>query len=240
MNISDPKKYYDFVHINSLKFDEEDYFINHKEKYLLLKKLIENKKPKSILDIGAGSGIFYSLLDESYAEKVLAIEVVPEFVEVLKKRGINAKVCNVEKEEIPATDNSFDMVICDSILEHTLKPKKLVSKIYRCLKSGGIYVVIIPNATSIMRRWHFLRGRNLFWPLIDNLYTKNYLPRCSIFYSEKELKFILEDSDLIINEVQFINETFHDDKALSVKACRFLSLFNTKFKDVIFLVGKKL
>lgn len=233
------EKVWDFVDIPCVKYNEKDYYNHHLKKYGLVKEVIENLGPKRILDIGVATGIFYSLLPDFHNNEVFGIDIVPEFMPILKKRGIKAQLCNIEKESVPSPNESFDLVICDSIFEHTLKPKHLTTEIHRVLKPGGGFIVVVPNATSIIRRWNHLRGRNIFGALIDNLYFRDYLSRCSVFYSEKELSLILEGSQLVVERVEYINETSHDVNKLVIKAIRLLGALVPQFRDVIFLVGHK-
>lgn len=239
LNEQETKKAWDFVNIPRIGLDEKDYYNHHLKKYGLVKRVIENLNPKSVLDIGIATGIFYSLLPNFDNSKVLGIDIVPEYIPILKKRGIEARLCNIEKESIPCPDESFDMVICDSIFEHTLKPKHLTAEIRRVLKSGGVFIVVVPNAVNIKLRWSQMRGRNIFEPLIDNLYFRDYLSRCSIFYSERELRFILGKGDLIVDKVDYINETSHDVNKFLTKIFRLISIFVPQFRDVIFLTGHK-
>lgn len=241
MQISEPKEkenIWSFVSIPNMEF-EEKYFRHHLKKYLLVKDIIEKKNPQTILDIGVGTGIFYSLFKKLSIYKIYGIEFVSNFIPLLQKRGITAVQSNIEKEPIPFETETFDFIICDSILEHTLNPKHLLSEIYRLLKPNGYFVLVVPNATSAVLRWSHLRGRNIFWPLIDNLHTKDYLARCSVFYSDKELKFAFEESNLKINQIDYINETSHDLRKLTVKILRFLGFLLPRFRDVIIVTGNK-
>lgn len=219
--------------------NEQDYFNHHLKKYDLVKKIIEEKNPERILDIGAGSGIFYSLLPNFSAYELHAVEYASDLVNILKKRGIRAKQCNIEKECIPYDDNFFDLIVCDSIIEHTLNPRHLITEIERVMKQDASLILVAPNATSLIRRWNHLRGRNLFEPVIDNLLTKDYLKRCSIFYAEAELRRFLGFKNLVICQTYYLNEISHDPKKILIKMIRMLGFFIPRFRDVIVVVSKK-
>lgn len=53
-----------------------------------------------------------------------------------------ADLCASNSELIAS--NSFDVVICTEVLEHTLQPFKAVEEIFRMLKRGGVAVVSTP------------------------------------------------------------------------------------------------
>jgi ubiquinone/menaquinone biosynthesis C-methylase UbiE len=238
-NVESNRNVWNFVSIPPSMESEEKYFRNHLGKYVLVKDIIEKANPETILDIGVGTGIFYSLFKDLSVYKIYGIEFVSNFIPLLQKRGITGIQCNIEKEKIPFEDASFDFVICDSILEHTLNPKHLFSEINRVLKPNGHFVVVVPNGTSALLRWSHLRGRNIFWPLIDNLHTKDYLVRCSVFYSEDELKFAFRESNLKIDKIDYINETSRDLSKIIVKILRFIGLLLPRFRDVVIATGSK-
>jgi len=47
--------------------------------------------------------------------------------------------------DIPLSDDSFDSVICSSVLEHVKDPRKAVKEIHRILKPGGAVFVMVPS-----------------------------------------------------------------------------------------------
>jgi SAM-dependent methyltransferase len=54
-----------------------------------------------------------------------------------------AKV-KMDAHDIPFENESFDMVFCNHVLEHVDDDKKVMSEIYRVLKSGGWGILQIP------------------------------------------------------------------------------------------------
>lgn len=227
---------WEMVNMPHLRYNEEKYFLGHKKKYEIVKRLIEETKPKKILDIGASAGYFYSMFEDLSRYEIHAVELVDEFVAILKKRGIQVSKLNIENENIPFDDGYFDFVVCDSIIEHTLRPKHLISEIARVLKSGGRFVIVVPNATAARRRWGHFRGRSIFESLIDSLYSKDYLYRCSVLYNERDLRWVTREY-LTIDHVEFINEKQKDEKALSVMVCRLFSILNHSLKDILIASG---
>ena len=53
-----------------------------------------------------------------------------------------ADLCNMNEQLIAS--ESFDLVLCTEVLEHTLRPFDAVNEIYRILKPGGTVCVTVP------------------------------------------------------------------------------------------------
>jgi SAM-dependent methyltransferase len=50
--------------------------------------------------------------------------------------------------ELPFSDNSFDIVICNHVLEHVINEKKALNEIYRVLKPSGWAILQVPVASE--------------------------------------------------------------------------------------------
>jgi len=72
--------------------------------------------------------------------------------EVLRVRGappadVRMSVFDVERDEFPHADESFDVVLCLEVLEHlSVDPMAMMAEINRVLKPGGTLVLTTPNA----------------------------------------------------------------------------------------------
>lgn len=53
-----------------------------------------------------------------------------------------ADLCEINESVI--ADNSFDLIVCTEVLEHTLRPWDAVSELHRMLKPGGVLGVTSP------------------------------------------------------------------------------------------------
>jgi len=208
---------WNFKKLDDPFFDEENYFLDHEGHYKEFKKIINSlDSVKKICDIGICMGSFWRVFDENNELEIHGIDIVPEFLDVAKSRGFHVKICDINKENAPFEDNMFDLVICDSILEHTFKPNHLIKECMRILKPEGYLLLSTPNALSFMMRWNYLRGRNQFWPLIHNLISEvGYLKRCSIFYGLKEIKILFPDKQV---KPFFIYEDFWRNRKASIMA----------------------
>ncbi len=88
--------------------------------------------------------------------KPLMLHVAPEacfmgkFAGLLGKNYITADLCSplarvkMDVQSIPFPENSFDMVMCNHILEHVSDDRLAMRELYRVLKPGGWGIVQVP------------------------------------------------------------------------------------------------
>lgn len=52
--------------------------------------------------------------------------------------------CNIEKDNFPFEDNTFDYVWSKSVIEHISNPENMIKESYRVLKKNGIIIIMCP------------------------------------------------------------------------------------------------
>lgn len=124
-----------------------DYFAN-----ILVMELEEfiPIRNKRVLDVGGAQGQFCRVLSEK--RQCDAINLDPD-----PGRYLWPKPMNIEKyiwpktkvafaDNMPFSDNEFDIGICRGVLEHipTEKQQQSVNEMYRVTKLGGIFYIMIP------------------------------------------------------------------------------------------------
>jgi ubiquinone/menaquinone biosynthesis C-methylase UbiE len=94
-----------------------------------------------LLDLGAGAGIIPQNNFKNLTSRVCGIDPDPR---VLSNPYLHeAKVAF--GSHIPYSDDEFDIVFSDNVLEHLEKPIEVFHEVYRVLKPGGYFVVKTPN-----------------------------------------------------------------------------------------------
>jgi len=111
-------------------------------------KLIESGK--CLLDVGCGCGTFGFFAKEKYP-LVYGIDVSESAVKDSERNGIIACVCDLDRENMPFSNNFFDAVVCLDVMEHVLDPHKLLDEVHRALKPGGIFVISTPNISEVRK-----------------------------------------------------------------------------------------
>ncbi|TAK29850.1 MAG: class I SAM-dependent methyltransferase [Chloroflexota bacterium] len=112
-----------------------------------------------LLDIGVGDGGFAECMKPRVSE-VFGIDVSPIAVQSARRRGIEAFVCDLDREASPFPDRHFDVITCLDVIEHVLDPRKLLLEISRLATPGGVVVVSTVNIRCV-KYLHsvVLRGR---------------------------------------------------------------------------------
>lgn len=115
---------------------------SREKKIRKIKKILSQerlKKTKSLLDIGTGGGFIASSFSQD-GIKVSSVDVVDYRVE---KSGYTFKV--VTSELLPFSDNSFDVVISNQVIEHVADASLHLQEMKRVLKQDGIIYLASPN-----------------------------------------------------------------------------------------------
>ncbi len=141
--------------------EDPSYEANRKERLLQAKKIVDIVKKYSkegtLLDIGAGSGIF---VEEALRGGFDASGVEPSIW--LQKKALEHKLPvtlgTFPHENCPGP---YDVITIIDVIEHVNNPVLLLQDAYKALKKGGILIVVTPNVNSLIARvlrykwWHF-------------------------------------------------------------------------------------
>jgi ubiquinone/menaquinone biosynthesis C-methylase UbiE len=220
-------------------FSDEDYLASSHDRYSLIARKIKELNPKTILDIGVCTGKFYTahLPDFVKGKKVYGVDVDDNYIDIARQRGITAERANIETDPLPFGNKFFDVLVCDSMLEHTLKPNHMFAEMRRVLKDDGKLILSVPSGVSVLNRWNQLRGANPFYSLIDNLATKDYMKRCAILYSIPDLEKIMRKT-FMIRDTHFLNLDDAGKKITTMRRlCRLVSQLRPSLKDGILIVA---
>jgi 2-polyprenyl-3-methyl-5-hydroxy-6-metoxy-1,4-benzoquinol methylase len=144
------------------------------------KMLIQASKPKKVLDIGCGDGVFLGMFksvdcevfgteyDKKNEDLCRAKEIIMFSGDFLHKTDSNLK-------------NNFDLIILTEVIEHINNPKEVIANTLTLLKPGGLLYITTPNFSSIERQ---IIGSN--WSLIC-------YPEHLCYYNPKTLDFFFSN-----------------------------------------------
>ena len=134
-----------------------------------------------ILDVGCSNGNF--LIHCSKESKGIDNDFAS--VEMAVRRGLNAELCDLDKQRLPYPDNYFDAVNFVSTIEHFQHPLNSLIEVRRVLKPGAKLVLRTRN----LRYWGFLFWRNY----------NNYTP-----FMKESLEHILLDAGFENFKIKYI------------------------------------
>jgi len=148
-----------------------------------------------VLEFGCGTGST-AIVHAPYVGRIRAIDVSTKMIEIAqgKADALNVENLSFERatiDEFSAPDQTFDAVLGLSILHLLADKEAVIAKVYRLLKSGGIFVTSTPCLGGLLR----YAPLKVILP-IGRLFGQLPMVR---FFSTKELQESLTDAGFEID-----------------------------------------
>ncbi len=153
------RKYYSDIFAR----DAEKYYRIQGRKITTALSFFEDGRNGRILDVGCADGFISSIIAKETGAKVYGIDISDSSVREAGKKGIEAKVVNIDSDTFPFKDGSFDAVFCGDVLEHVYDTESVIREMNRLLKKGGYAVISVPNIASWYNRCFLLLGYMPTW-----------------------------------------------------------------------------
>tara|TARA_B100001758_G_C18305522_1_gene554831 strand:- start:77 stop:784 length:708 start_codon:yes stop_codon:yes gene_type:complete len=96
----------------------------------------------NLLDLGCGRGEFLN----GFIEMGVNGHGV-DFTDTAKNFCPKASIqqADIENDGLPYSDDYFDVIFSKSVIEHFHNPDILIKEIHRCLKPGGLAIIMVPS-----------------------------------------------------------------------------------------------
>jgi protein-L-isoaspartate O-methyltransferase len=115
-------------------------------------KLLEALKLKDgmvVADVGAGSGYYTFRMSPKVGDKgkVLAVDIQPEMLDIIRKRAKETKVSNVEpvlgtEDDSKLPEGAVDLILLVDVYHEFSKPYEMTRAMVKALKPGGRLVFV--------------------------------------------------------------------------------------------------
>lgn len=102
------------------------------------------REGETVLDLGSGAGFdsFLAATKVGKTGKVIGVDMTPEMIDKAREYAQKGRYENVEFrlgeiENIPAADNSVDVVVSNCVINLSTDKERVFNEAYRVLKPGG-------------------------------------------------------------------------------------------------------
>ncbi|MBL7036446.1 class I SAM-dependent methyltransferase [Candidatus Microgenomates bacterium] len=160
-------------------------------------------KKQKVLDLGCGDGLNTSILVKKGVKNIVGVDISSKLVKNAKSINPKIKFYKASAEKLPFKDNSFDVVLVDSVFHHLMGYSKSLLEIKRVLKPKGRLCFIEPHNS-----------------LVRNIYDK--LCEWSI---GKYIPLLKNRRDSYLKEIDFMKHWLRTEKSF------FKKLVNLGFKE---------
>ena len=188
----------DFFDMKASVYDEEELEVYSEDSCMAVVDALKDKKYKSLLDIGCGTGHLISLLSKNKKADYVGLDLSSEMVNVANKKKIKyAKFVEGSAEHLPFSKKSFDIVTCSESFHHYVDPNKAMREAYRVLKKGGYYIVADKDVGRLV--WY------------HNFYNRRFKNTGDCYFSnlKRAKKLIKKNGFKLVYSGKYYNDTHY-------------------------------
>jgi SAM-dependent methyltransferase len=145
---------------------------------------------QALLDVGCGTGRLGASLKALGIPRVVGVELNPRAAEQARAALDEVVLADVERDELPFEDASFDCIVYGDVLEHLVDPSRVLVALNERLAPEGEVVLSIPNVAHLWVRLSLLLGRFEYAGrgILDRTHVR--------FFTERSLRALLADAGL--------------------------------------------
>ena len=168
---------------------------------------------KTVLEIGCGNGVHIISISRLF-KRAIGIDIRQDSLRYAKELTIDlnasAKFVRANAECLPFRDMCFDVALVLEVLEHVQAPRNVLKEAAQSLKSKGYLVISVPNRRYPLEMHGMRIGKTVLTGFHGSIPFFSWAPRfarkkfeIARIYSKKEITEIIEDSGLVVRQVQY-------------------------------------
>jgi ubiquinone/menaquinone biosynthesis C-methylase UbiE len=142
----------------------------------IFNKNLKNYHPENMLDVGCGNGsrtVRIADYFEIQMNNTYGVDFEDHYVLDSRQR-FNAIKVDLETNDLPFENDTFDLVVCNQVLEHLKEYKKVIENIIRVTRKNGCIVLGIPNLAHLINRIYLLCGIQPMCISIDGQHVRGF------------------------------------------------------------------
>lgn len=179
-------------------------YVNEDERYL---RRIRHLMPANarILDAGCGWTLPFARQLAGEAQEVVGVDLGIDFV----PPEPNVKAVEGNLEALPFPNQSFDLVMSRSVLEHLERPEKVFQEIGRVLKPGGYFVFLIPNFYDYVSLASWLIPNQVHGFVVEKLMGRDPKDTFPTFYranTPRALEKLSSQAGMVLQDAQLLSQ----------------------------------
>lgn len=177
-------------------FEQGPYRHHLRKRVLYLKDFARRyklEKGKSILDAGCGDGINMKHYLSCSANTVFGMDF--NFLRLQRARANSKNKAILVLGDLlnpPFQKDYFDAILLNHVLEHIPEDKKILEKLYQCLKPGGILILGVPNEGALLWQLQYHVLERKLQKTTDHVN----------FYTVKKLKKLIGEVGFTVVEIK--------------------------------------
>lgn len=163
--------------------------------YALRQSIKGLRRVDTALEIGTGTGAFLTRLSSEFGFKsVTGVEPSRAAIEAADW-SIRSHIREGVFKETDFVENSFDLICCFMTLEHVADPRVITESVYRLLRPGGAFAIVVHDRRALFNR---LLGKRS--PIIDVEHLQ--------LFSRKSAAALLEETGFVNLKVDSFRNSY--------------------------------
>ena len=147
--------------------------------FRIFDKNLKEYCPYNIMDVGCGNGSRTICIANHLnvdMSNVYGVDYSEDFV-ITCQSMFNVSKIDLEINNIPHDDDTFDIVICNQVLEHLKNYSKVIDELIRVTKKKGYILIGIPNLAHLINRIYLLFGMQPMCIAMDGSHVRAFTHR---------------------------------------------------------------
>ena len=190
--------------MKELFLSKKDKVLEYWHEFLSIKQIIDHCKfspGMKVLDIGGGiTSILHFLLS---TQNTLIDPLINDYKEVYEKTEI--ELVEGYGENLPFTENSFDVVFCTNVIDYSKDPLKIMREAKRVLKEDGKFVLIFKEDKKLEKKLKLREWGIEYISMFKWIGLKNYLLDILPYKKEQGRLFILSPKVKKFDKIENFN-----------------------------------